>query len=75
MIGQPNCYIIPEVCSRPPVAVVGPSTAAAPLAQNAPPPVAQLAQPDLAALDNIADNRMVEDIKNLLDQPDPNEFV
>ena len=32
---------------------------------------------DLAAPDNIADNRMVEDIEYLLDQPDPNtdEFI
>ena len=59
---------------RPPVAVVGPSTAAAPCTQNAPPLIAQPAQPDLAALDapdNIANIRMVEDIEYLLDQPDP----
>ena len=57
---------------RPPVAVVGPSTVAAPFAQDATLPFAQPAQSDLAALDapdNIANNRMLEDNEYLLDQP------
>ena len=71
---------IQKPAPRPPVAVIGPSTAAAPRPQNAPPPIAQPAQPYLAALDaqdNIADNRMVEDMEYLLDQPDPDnvEFI
>jgi hypothetical protein len=80
LIQKRNVVPTQKPAPRPPVAVIGPSTAAAPRPQNAPPPIAQPAQPHLAALDaqdNIADNRMVEDMEYLLDQPDPDnvEFI
>ena len=63
---------IQKPAPRPPVAVVGPSTIAAPSVRNA--AVAQPAQAALTAQDvpdGIADNRMEEDNEYLLDLPDP----